>query len=195
VLVSPTLAMLLQRGAIGLVFVGLFGLGASYLLRKRPQAVPQAVIGRRARRSKPLLLALCSLAAMIGGAIGTRAVVAHTSDVVIVTDGVGGPVATRYAWLGDKGHYHATLAADEPHGSHAVWFDNQSSSTLTLEQIDYQLASVPKGVLFTEAPQPRSVAPHTIVTSPSVDFIGPQNAPPAQIESEGMASTQVWLRW
>jgi hypothetical protein len=122
----------------------------------------------------------------------------HSNDVVFFRDardpnGDGDPIAERRVYLGDADHFQSQsgkpACARDP-----TWIVNESTRTLSVRSISY-------GHLFLSSLAPQSLAPQLVACVPSLDYIGPDDKPPKQVEVEtdtshaSLGETRGWVSW
>jgi hypothetical protein len=114
----------------------------------------------------------------------------HDTEVILVTDIEGGPLAERKVNIGTDAFTRApgTGELDSPIGMETSWIVNRSSHAVRLESVPYGYGE----------PSSTEVPPNTALeTFGTVDYLGPRHKPPNQIVSDSRigTDTRLWLTW
>ncbi len=186
-------------GVVGLVCVGIGGAATMKKKQKEKQEkdkqpLPEAVLAKQRPRNGVLWQLLGGFA-LIGGPAASIWLWFHTNHIVFVRDGSDrAPTTTRQVWIGSQ--YPARHSLDEYPGRRATWIVNETSITLTAQSIGYGDA---------QTSPPIAIPPGASLPVGSVDYIGPDQAPPGVItvkQSKDVANAgisasarRVWLTW
>jgi hypothetical protein len=171
---------------------GLAVLYYAYWPKPPPDALPRAELaGNRWRaRVRPWIPRLM----LVGGLVGAWALYAFSFEVIRVRDGGAGPTADRMKHLGEPSYTLAPGEKRERLVGYETWVVNESSVEVRIERISYgnHLGFGPS--------EPTLIPPGTSIVSSSVEYIGPGNRPPNNIQVEGIEAkvgmtSRSWLTW
>lgn len=189
----PTIAKpLLTCAGFALILVAMF-----VLVRRlgQPDLPVATVVGssRGLARRWPWLFAL-------GGLAITYTMCNHTTAAIVITDDDHGMRAERKIWIWDDA---TPDVGDTNLLGTATWVLNRSTRAVYVARIDYGSAANTRYFSGswsnpskpTDRDLPTMIAPNATGLFYDIDYIGPDDPPPALVRSASGATSRSWLTW